>query len=175
MIKTLPLILAAIMTILGSCNAQISTSSHKKRVEDSPEQKEVFEILRRQDSLLFKLGYNHCDTALLRFLISDDFEFYHDQGGLSTSKEAFIGSIPRLCNLDYKPTRELLENSLEVFLLKNNGTLYGAIQHGEHLFYGQKGEQPKYLTSSAKFTHVWILEEGAWKLKRVLSYDHQAP
>ena len=25
----------------------------------------------------------------------------------------------------------------------------------------------------AKFTHVWILEEEQWKVKRELSYDHQ--
>jgi hypothetical protein len=30
-----------------------------------------------------------------------------------------------------------------------------------------------YQTGSAKFTHVWILEDGNWKLKTVLSYYHQ--
>lgn len=140
-----------------------------------PERLEVFEMLRLKDSLLFDQGFNHCDTAQLRILVSDDLEFYHDQSGIQTSKEMFIKGIAGLCHMDYKPTRELDEASLEVHLLKNNGKLYGAIQKGIHAFYGEEDGKPKYLTSTAKFTHVWILEEGAWKLKRVLSYDHQTP
>lgn len=138
----------------------------------SPERREIFAQLQTQDSLLFEWGFNQCDTARVGQLISEDLEFYHDQGGITPSKEAFLRSVTGLCKLDYKPTRELDANSLEVHLLKNNGTLYGAIQSGTHRFYGQKGNEPKYLTSTAKFTHLWILEGGDWKLKRVLSYDH---
>ncbi|MBK8703125.1 MAG: nuclear transport factor 2 family protein [Saprospiraceae bacterium] len=141
----------------------------------SAERKAIFRQLEMQDSLLFNLGFNQCDTAQVRLLISEDFEFYHDQSGITTSVDDFLRAIAGLCNLDYKATRELAKNSLEVHLLKNNGAVYGAIQTGEHLFYGQKGDQPKYLTSTAKFTHLWILEGGNWTLKRVLSFDHARP
>lgn len=136
---------------------------------------ELFAELKQKDSLVFNLGFNECDTAQLRILVSDDFEFFHDQSGLLDSKENFIRNIPNLCNMNYKPTRALVDGSLEVFPLYANGVLYGAIQKGEHEFYGEEPGKPKYLTSTAKFTHVWILENGEWKLKRVLSYDHQSP
>jgi hypothetical protein len=29
------------------------------------------------------------------------------------------------------------------------------------------------MTSKASFTHLWLLEQNTWKLRRVLSYDHQ--
>ena len=159
-------------------NAQESTISKTEASNTSEYDQErlaVFEILRQNDSLLFKLGYNKCDTATLRTLISDDFEFYHDQAGVLNSKDFFIKGIAGLCHMNYKATRELNKNSLEVHLLKNNGKLYGAIQRGEHAFYGEENDKPKYLTSTAKFTHVWILNEGTWMLKRVLSYDHASP
>lgn len=139
------------------------------------ERQAVFETLRLKDSLLFDLGFNQCDTLQIRKLVSDDFEFYHDKSGLLTSKEVFIMGIASLCNMNYKPTRVLIEESLEVHLLKNNGQLYGAIQQGEHQFYGEEEDKPKYLTSTAKFTHVWLLEEGVWQLKRILSFDHVVP
>lgn len=153
-----------------------STSSEAYNTSGYDQERlEVFEILRQKDSLLFKLGYNNCDTATLRTLISDDFEFYHDQAGIVNSKDFFIKGISGLCHMSYKATRELNKNSLEVHLLKNNGKLYGAIQRGEHAFYGEEEDKPKYLTSTAKFTHLWILQEGSWVVKRVLSYDHASP
>jgi len=136
---------------------------------------ELFKEIAVLDSLIFKLGYNHCDTVQFRKLLSDDFEFYHDIGGLTESKEEFIENIPSLCNMNYKATRKLLDGSMKVFPLYSDGDLYGVIQLGIHEFYGEKDSEPKYLTSTAKFTHVWILEGEDWKLKRILSYDHVTP
>lgn len=134
----------------------------------------VFRELKKCDSLLFESGFNQCDTNEVKLLTSSDFEFYHDQAGITNSQEAFLQSISGLCNLDYKPTRELEPNSLSVFLLRNEGEIYGAIQTGKHRFYATESNNPKYLTSTADFTHLWIIEDGNWKLKRVLSYNHQA-
>lgn len=141
--------------------------------QSTSKEEEIFETLRLKDSLLFKEAYNHCDTTILRTLLSDNLEFYHDQGGINKSKENFIVGISGLCHIDYKATRALEPESLEVFLMRDNGKIYGALQKGIHHFYGQKGDNPKYLTSSAKFTHLWLLENNEWKLSRVLSYDHK--
>ena len=71
-----------------------------------------------------------------------------------------------------KSTRELVEGSLEVFLLKNNGNIYGALQNGIHKFYETTNDN-KVAGSTAKFSHLWLIENGKWVLKRVFSYDHQ--
>jgi hypothetical protein len=132
---------------------------------------DLFKTLKAKDSLLFNVGFNTCNISQFEDLVSNDFEFYHDQGGITPSKPAFILSIKEgLCKLSYKPRRELDENTLEVYPLEKNGTLYGAIQTGTHRFYAIEDNKPEYLSSVAKFTHVWLLEKGNWKLSRVLSY-----
>ncbi|MFH1118178.1 MAG: nuclear transport factor 2 family protein [Bacteroidota bacterium] len=136
---------------------------------------DLFSMLKAQDSLLFGIGFNTCDITQFEKLISDDFEFYHDKSGITTSKVSFIAGIrDGLCKMDYKPRRELVENSLEVYPLENNGVLYGAIQTGSHRFFALEKDKPEYLTSVARFTHVWLLENGLWKLSRGLSYDHKS-
>ncbi|MBI3133822.1 MAG: class A beta-lactamase-related serine hydrolase [Bacteroidetes bacterium] len=135
---------------------------------------ELYNVIKEKDSLLFNLGFNTCDISQFENLISDSFDFYHDQAGFSNSKEEFISGIKNgLCQLAYKPKRVLAENTMEVYPLEKNGVLYGAIQNGTHNFYAIVDDQPEYLTSTAKFTHVWIIENGNWKLAKGLSYDHQ--
>jgi CubicO group peptidase (beta-lactamase class C family) len=153
----IPLLL---LTILA--NAQVGKSS------------ELYKTIKEKDSLLFNIGFNNCDITQFKKLVSDNFEFYHDQGGITNSKSEFIQSIENgLCRLDYKPKRVLDIKSLEIFPLKKNGVLYGAIETGIHSFYAIEKKQEEYLTSIAKFTHLWILENGNWNLNKGLSYDHK--
>ncbi len=128
----------------------------------------------KQDSLLFELGFNKCDTLQLEKMVSEDFEFYHDKGGITPSKAAFVQSIKNnICKLSYKPIRRLAMAGTEIYPLEQNGKLYGAIQHGIHRFYALEKDKPEYFTSIARFTHVWTIEDGKWKFLRGLSYDHQ--
>jgi hypothetical protein len=158
-------------TILISLLLLLASSPLFSQVETSSV---LFKTLKTQDSLLFEVGFNTCDISQFENLVSDDFEFYHDKSGITATKADFIASIrDGLCKMDYKARRELVENSLEVYPLENNGVLYGAIQTGSHRFYEVKDVKPDQLTSVAKFTHVWLLEDGRWKLSRGLSYDHQ--
>jgi hypothetical protein len=137
---------------------------------------QLYKSLKTNDSLLFNVGFNTCDIHQFEDLLSDNFEFYHDESGITSSKTPFITSIrDGLCTLPYKPRRQLIETSLEVYPLKRDGTLYGAVQMGEHQFFAAEKDKPEYLTSTAKFTHLWLLENGSWKLSRVLSYSHQVP
>lgn len=134
---------------------------------------ELYKTIKEKDSLLFNLGFNHCDISQFENLVSENFEFYHDQTGITNSKSDFIKGIEYgLCKLAYKPKRVLVKNSLKVYPLKNNGILYGAIETGIHNFYAIEKENTEYLTSNAKFSHIWILENGNWKLSKGLSYDH---
>ena len=78
-----------------------------------------------------------------------------------------------ICNPNNVTTsrRELVDSSLDVFPLYNNGQLYGALQNGVHKFY-ETTNGKEVAGSIAKFSHLWILEDGTWHLKRVISYDH---
>jgi hypothetical protein len=89
----------------------------------------LYKTIKEKDSLLFNLGFNNCDIAQFENLVSENFEFYHDQAGITNSKAAFISGIQNgLCKLTYKPKRVLAENETEVYPLEKNGVLYGAIQ-----------------------------------------------
>lgn len=135
---------------------------------------DLFKILKTKDSLLFNVGFNTCDISQFENLVSENFEFYHDKSGITSSKADFIKSIKDgLCKLSYKPRRALDEKSLVVYPLEKDGVLYGAIQMGTHRFYAVEKDKPEYLTSVANFTHIWLLQNGSWKLSRGLSYNHR--
>lgn len=140
----------------------------------SEKSSELCKAIKENDSLLFNVGFNNCDIQQFENLVSESFEFYHDQAGITNSKAEFISGVKNgLCKLTYKPKRVLDENLMEVYPLEKNGVLYGAIQTGKHSFYAIENGQQEYLTSVAKFSHVWILENGSWKLGKGLSYDHK--
>ena len=136
-------------------------------------QSELFKTIKEKDSLLFNIGFNTCDISQFENLVSDNFEFYHDKSGITPNKTAFIDGIKNgLCKMNYKAKRVLVEGSMQVFPLYKNGVLYGAIQNAKHEFYGIEPNKPEYLTSVALITHLWLLENGQWKLSRSLSFDH---
>ncbi|MCB1023899.1 MAG: nuclear transport factor 2 family protein [Acidobacteria bacterium] len=138
------------------------------------EDSELFKTLQTKDDLLFNFGFNKCEIKQFEKLVSEDFEFYHDRSGVTATKAEFLISIKDgLCKLSYKPRRELVIGSMEVYPLSNNGDLYGAIQTGRHRFYAMEKDKPEYFTSIARFIHIWKLENGEWKFIRGFSYDHQ--
>ena len=49
----------------------------------------------------------------------------------------------------------------------------GAVQLGTHRFYALRAGKPDVLTETSRFVDVWKLEDGAWKLSRVISYGHE--
>ena len=57
-------------------------------------------------------------------------------------------------------------------ILRNGDTVYGAIVAGEHLFYVRPPDKPEFLDGRARFVSLWLLKDGAWKMARLLSYDH---
>lgn len=137
----------------------------------------LFQTLKAKDSLLFDRAFNHCETQFLESLVSENFEFYHDQSGITPSKADFLKVMREgICrpNNPNPSRRELLPESLVVFPLYNNGVLYGAIQKGEHRFFQMRSDGKETYGSTANFTHLWIKENDGWKLARVLSYNHHS-
>jgi CubicO group peptidase (beta-lactamase class C family) len=143
---------------------------------------ELYKIIMSKDSLLFNVGFNTCDVSQFENLLSNDFEFYHDKDSIS-DKHKFLETLKKgLCgNIGtYQSRRYLVPNSTEVYPLYKKGVLYGAMQMGIHQFYEKSVGKNELLTnakehfgSTAKFTHVWLLQNGVWKLRRSFSYDHQ--
>jgi hypothetical protein len=139
-----------------------------------PPDSEVYKTLKQNDSLVFDRGFNNCELEAFVHLIAEDLEFYHDIGGVTRSRDQFVQQYKNgICgNPDYRSRRELLPGSLEVFPLYDNGKLYGALQKGVHRFFEKPKDKPEIPGSTARFTHLWILEGDQWLLTRVLSYDH---
>ena len=46
-------------------------------------QSDLFKALQKQDSLMFEVTFNTCDLRPLEYLVSENFEFYHDKGGIT--------------------------------------------------------------------------------------------
>lgn len=134
----------------------------------------LFIELKKTDSLIFDEGFNKCNYTALKKALHQDLEFFHDIGG-SQNLEQFYGAFSKnICgDSNYKPIRKLLPETLEVYPLKNNGKLYGAIQKGEHNFYIKEPNKDIYITGYAKFITTWVIENGDWKAKRILSYNHK--
>ena len=149
----------------------VSTITSAQVSEDS----ELFKILKAKDSLIFDVGFNTCNVEVYDEILFDDLEFYHDQGGITVGRDTFIDNFKNgICaRNDFKSRRELIQGSLQVYPMYQNGKLYAAIQKGEHRFFEKFGDQPETKGSIALFTHLWLLDGDHWKLKRVLSYDHK--
>jgi hypothetical protein len=123
----------------------------------------LFKTIQSLDTKLFD-AYNHCNLETLGAMVSDDLEFYHDQTGLSVGKGPFLAAIKQ--NICGKVERTLILDTLEVYPLKG----YGAVEIGVHRFHHPG--QPEDSVGDAKFVTLWQNKNGAWKVTRVISYDH---
>ena len=124
----------------------------------------LFKTVQSLDTQLFD-AYNHCDLTTLGTMVTDDLEFYHDKTGLAVGKAPFIAAIKQ--NICGKVERTLVPASLEVYPLKG----YGAVELGVHRF--RHPGHPEDVGGEAKFVMLWQNKDGAWKVTRVISYDHE--
>jgi len=124
-------------------------------------QEELTRAITALDKQLFD-AYNICNIEKLGTLVTDDLEFYHDKTGLAVGKQSFLKAIKE--NICGKVTRELVAGSLEVYPLHG----YGAVEIGVHRFHHPTDSD----VGEAKFVQLWQYKDGAWKISRVISYDH---
>jgi CubicO group peptidase (beta-lactamase class C family) len=149
-----------LITICANGNAQVDKNSA------------LYKTILSKDSLLFNVGFSTCDIKQFEILLSDNLKFYHDKDGISDKTKFLYDLKNGLCKSPEKRQvkRILVKESTEIFPLYRNGVLYGAVHNGEHLFYEKQESQP----GIAKFSNVWQLENGEWKLATSFSFDHQA-
>lgn len=133
-------------------------------------QESVQNLIIEKDSVFWK-AYNECDIATMENFLSADLEFYHDKNGIERGLENLSESLSNgLCKTGKNHLRrEVVPNTVNVFPLKDKDSIYGAIITGEHLFYSNESGNSE---GKAKFSHLWLLEDGKWKMHRVFSYDH---
>lgn len=125
---------------------------------------------------VFWQAYNNCDLPAFGEFISDDVEFYHDKGGITLGKTALIKSIQdNLCsNRDnFRLKREAVAGTVHVYAMKKSDVIYGAVISGEHVFSSWEKGKVEYKSGQAKFTHLWLLTDGTWKMTRIFSYSHE--
>ena len=123
-------------------------------------EQELYDTIVELDSIYFS-AYNTCDLERQASLISEDLEFYHDRGGLSTSKEEILSALKN--NICGKVTRELVEGSIEVHEIPG----FGAVQMGLHKFHNS--EEPNAVSKPSKFVTIWKRQDDEWLITRVIS------
>jgi hypothetical protein len=128
----------------------------------------LFDELARMDSTLFDASFVSCDAAKANAIFADGVEFYHDQDGFSSGEQVRENTrrLAAACPRDGGITRTIVPGSLRVYPIQG----YGAAQAGIHRF-DERGAETSTL---ARFVHLWQLQDGAWRLTRVLSLDHHA-
>jgi hypothetical protein len=129
-------------------------------------QQELDSAITTLDAALFD-AYNKCDLDKFASFIDENVEFYHDQGGVTLGRAALTDSVKK--NICGKVTRELVPGSLKIYPMKG----YGAVEIGVHRFH-HPGHDDTEGIGEAEFIHLWQYKDGAWKITRVISYDHHS-
>lgn len=139
-----------------------------------PQGAALTEAVSASDAVFFELFFEGCDPAKLATMLTDDFEFFDDRGGLvATDSAGFVAQYATRCEARLAPDgwrsrREVVRDTLGIYPINN----YGAVETGEHFFYERRGDGPETRVGRALFSQMWKLEDGQWKLARVFSYDH---
>jgi len=149
-------------SVLISCSTfqQPEEKTTKEKVY-VPDDLELYNEIVAMDTEFFD-AYNRCDLKKQATIYAEDIEFFHDQGGVMTSKQGIIDATEK--NICGKVTRHLVPGSIEVYPIKD----FGAIEFGEHTF---KNNQEKTDTPSqiGKFVIFWQKKDMNWKITKVVS------
>ncbi|MFT4204543.1 MAG: nuclear transport factor 2 family protein [Chitinophagaceae bacterium] len=145
--KKLNLLLLAFFLVTGKGQAQQIS------------QAELYKKVVGLDSLFFQ-AYNNCDMETQKNFYNDTIEFFHDKGGLETSKEKILADTRKyICG---KVQRILVNGSIEVSPVPG----YGAIEIGQHRFHNLS---EKSVSRPSKFVIVWKNDNGKWTMTKVIS------
>ncbi|MFY7671445.1 nuclear transport factor 2 family protein [Tenacibaculum sp. MEBiC06402] len=150
-----------IIIFLWSLLTSLFTQAQVNEIEPyKPKDLKLHEEIIKMDQLFFD-AYNNCDMKTQEELLSEDIEFYHDNGGVSTSKKEILASLKKnICN---KVTRTLIKGSTEVHSIPG----YGVVQMGYHKFFNKL--EPNQKSIPSRFITLWKKEKNKWVITRVIS------
>src|SRR5579862_1188642 len=126
----------------------------------NPKSGELYNTILHMDSVYFN-AYNSCDMETQAAIFADSIEFYHDKGGLETSKKALLAAIKE--NICGKVTRVMVKGSAEVYPIPG----YGAVEIALHQFINHAEQD--HLSAPDKFVVIWRHRDGKWQITRVIS------
>lgn len=160
--RYISVMLVSLLAILSGCSSP-AAKNEQPAAAYQPDDKALYDTIVKLDSLFFH-AYNTCYTALETYasFFSEDIEFYHDKGGLMTSKNDIVEATRR--NVCGKVSRELVKGSIEVYPIKD----FGAVEIGLHKFHNNE-EPPGTPSQAGRFTIIWKHTDGQWKITRVIS------
>jgi hypothetical protein len=125
-----------------------------------PESQELYNAIVHMDSVYFN-AYNTCDMDTQAAIYADSIEFYHDKGGLMTSKKDILAAIKE--NICGKVTRVLVKGSIEVYPINR----FGAVEIGLHKFINHAEGNSE--SKPDKFIVIWRHRDNKWQITRVVS------
>jgi len=144
------------------------TFAEEKSAAALPEGDALHATIAALDAAVFE-AFNHCsDPEQLQkhaTYFAPDLEFYHDNAGVTWSREKFITDVEK--NVCGNYSRELVPGTLKVYRVHD----FGAIAQGVHRFcHFDTGK----CEGMADFVMVWRFKDGEWQITRALSYGHRA-
>lgn len=165
----IPRLVIAIALVLSTAPAAFADSA-------APMDDEALRAeLARLEAQIFESAFVTCDIEAMRAVLTDDFEFYHDQGGLTaTSGDDFVAKTRNGCSkrdLDAPPPMQRILHPDSV-TLERLGPDH-ALQFGRHDFTELQADGSYAQVSTARFIHIWRLTEDGWKLSREVSHEHR--
>ena len=154
--RNAPVRLAGLLATMLACSL-----AHAQTHAPIPQGEALNRTIATLDTKVFD-AYNTCDMDTFATYFDKNVEFYHDKGGLMTSRNAVVDATRR--NICHKVKRELV-GTLEVYPIKD----YGAIEIGTHRFCQIDTGKCEGM---GRFFHIWRYQDGQWQMTRVISYDH---
>ena len=117
----------------------------------------------------FWTAFNRCDAAAMAGFFTPDAEFYHDQTGLTTTRERVTASMMTgpCSNLpDQRMRREAVAGTERFDMLAGG---YAMLSGQQRFFLGADRTH----NSIAGYVEIWQKVGAGWQMKRVVSYAHQ--
>ena len=153
----------AIFVLIASAFFVACSPAKKVATTYVPDDQNLYDTIVKLDSLFFET-YNNCNLRLADYadFYADTIEFYHDKGGLMTSKKEIVDGTQR--NICGKVTRDLVKGSIEIYPIKD----YGAIEIGYHVFINH-AEKNSGASRPGRFVIFWHQTNIGWKISKVVS------
>lgn len=157
---------APLLAVLAASACAVTPTARSQAVQQPPPS-DLVTMMRGLDSMLFT-AFNRCkDPEELKrhaALFAPDVEFYHDNGGVTWTRDAMVENTRKHACGNY--TRALVDDSFEAFRIAG----FGALTRGTHKFCRV---DTGACEGKADFVFMWKEQAGEWHVTRAYSFNHR--